>query len=330
MKLSRRALIGFGGMGMALLSLIVLLVPSSANAATTAPAVKAAQAVPAGDGPPGFWWGTDSFPVTVPGSAPYSMPYLGGAYGGYIGMTGNWAYWLGCSGQEHFLAFSATNNAQAHTNYVTYHRGVGSGAYWFMGGPGVDPHYNGTTSEASAWGVRQAARALADIANGGGIDYKVVWMDVELPGITPARDNGWNSVYTSPCSGVVKQSYVPTSLDRANFNGFASYIAAHSAYKIGVYSSAGVWASIFGTGTDSLIPNTYEWTYEPETTNYSGAYPYGWCLDHGAGPCAQFFGGQTSSSSHALMWQWSGGGGVTNGIGGFNGDLDQIDSSRMG
>jgi hypothetical protein len=239
MKLSRRALIGFGGMGMALLSLIVLLVPSSANAATTAPAVKAAQAVPAGDGPPGFWWGTDSFPVTVPGSAPYSMPYLGGAYGGYIGMTGNWAYWLGCSGQEHFLAFSATNNAQAHTNYVTYHRGVGSGAYWFMGGPGVDPHYNGTTSEASAWGARQAARALADIANGGGIDYKVVWMDVELPGITPARDNGWNSVYTSPCSGVVEQSYVPTSLDRANFNGFASYIAAHSAYKVGVYSSAG-------------------------------------------------------------------------------------------
>ena len=330
MKLSRRALIGFGGMGMALLSLIVLLVPSSANAATTAPAVKAAQAVPAGDGPPGFWWGTDSFPVTVPGSAPYSMPYLGGAYGGYIGMTGNWAYWLGCSGQEHFLAFSATNNAQAHTNYVTYHRGVGSGAYWFMGGPGVDPHYNGTTSEASAWGARQAARALTDIANGGGIDYKVVWMDVELPGITPARDNGWNSVYTSPCSGVVKQSYVPTSLDRANFNGFASYIAAHSAYKIGVYSSAGVWASIFGTSTDSLIPNTYEWTYEPETTNYSGAYPYGWCLDHGAGPCAQFFGGQTSSSPNALMWQWSGGGGVTNGIGGFNGDLDTIDSSRQG
>ena len=330
MKLSRRALIGFGGMGMALLSLIVLLVPSSANAATTAPAVKAAQAVPAGDGPPGFWWGTDSFPVTVPGSAPYSMPYLGGAYGGYIGMTGNWAYWLGCSGQEHFLAFSATNNAQAHTNYVTYHRGVGSGAYWFMGGPGVDPHYNGTTSEASAWGARQAARALADIANGGGIDYKVVWMDVELPGITPARDNGWNSAYTSPCSGVVKQSYVPTSLDRANFNGFASYIATHSAYKVGVYSSAGVWASIFGTSTDSLIPNTYEWTYEPETTNYSGAYPYGWCLDHGAGPCAQFFGGQTSSSPNALMWQWSGGGGVTNGIGGFNGDLDTIDSSRHG
>jgi hypothetical protein len=28
------------------------------------------------------------------------------------------------------------------------------------------------------------------------------------------------------------------------------------------------------------------------------------------------------------MWQWSGGGGQTNGIGGFNGDLDQIDGNR--
>jgi MFS family permease len=92
-------------------------------------------------------------------------------------------------------------------------------AYWFMGGPGVDPNYNGTTAEARTWGARQAARALSDIANGA-FDYNVVWMDIELPGITPARDNGWNSVYTSPCSGVVKQSYVPTSLDRADFDGF--------------------------------------------------------------------------------------------------------------
>ena len=95
-------------------------------------------------------------------------------------------------------------------------------------------------------------------------------------------------------------------------------------YKVGVYSSAGVWTSIFGTGTDSLIADTYEWTYEPETTNYSGAYPYGWCLNHGSGPCAQFFGGQTSSSPYALMWQWSGGG-AGNGVG----DFDQIDATRQ-
>jgi hypothetical protein len=310
---------------------LLLLIPATAGilGTGTARAVTVAQARPDSAGPSGFWWGTDSFPVSVPGSAPYSMPFLGGAYGGYIGMTGNWAYWLGCSGGEHFLAFSSTNNAQAHTNYVTYQRGVGSGAYWFMGGPGVDPHYNGTTAEAYVWGAAQAARALADIANGY-FDYKIVWMDIELPGLTPAPDNGWSNVYTSPCSGAVRQSFVPTSLDRADFNGFRDYVTAHSPYKVGVYSAASVWTSIFGTGADSLIPDIYEWTYEPETANYAGGYPYGWCLNNGFGPCAQFFGGQTSSSPYAVMWQWSGGGGATNGIGGFNGDLDQIDASRMG
>ena len=314
-RLSRRVLAGLGTCA-ALVLLTGLLSQTPATAA------------PAHDGPSGFWFGTDSWPVTVPGSAPYQMPYLGGGYGGYIGMTGNWAYWLGCSGQEHFLAFAAANSAQAHTNDATYHTGVGSGAYWFMGGPGVDPHYNGTATEAGNWGAQQAARALSDIA-GSHFDYKVVWMDIELPGDTPAPDNGWNSVYTSPCSGVVRQSSVPASLDRADFNGFYDYITAHSADKVGVYSSAGVWASIFGTGTYSLIPHTYEWTYEPETTDYSGAYPYGWCLHHGSGPCAQFFGGQTSSSPYALVWQWSGGGGAVNGIDGFNGDLDTIDVGRL-
>jgi hypothetical protein len=288
----------------------------------------AAEQAPAGDGPPGFWWGTDSFNVTVPGSAPYSMPFLGGAYGGYIGMTGNWAYWLGCSGQEHFIAYSARNAAQAHTNFVTYHRGVGTGAYWFMGGPGVDPRYNGTVAEAISWGQRQAARALIDIANGGGIDYPVVWMDIELPGIKPAPDNGWNSVYTTPCSGVKKQGFVPASLDRGVFDGFWGYIKAHSHYQPGVYSSAGVWQSIFAGTSYGNIPHTDEWTYEPETTSYISKAPYGFCLNHGSGPCAQFFGGVTRNSSNALMWQWSGGGGALNGIGGFNGDLDQIDGAR--
>src|ERR1700730_4084822 len=70
----------------------------AAAASVTAGTSRAAASLPAGDGPPGFWWGTDSFPVTVPGSAPYSMPRLGGAYCGYIGMTGSWSYWLGCKG----------------------------------------------------------------------------------------------------------------------------------------------------------------------------------------------------------------------------------------
>src|SRR5690348_17637840 len=229
------------------LAACLTLVLASGAAAT---ASNAAGQAPAGDAPPGFWWGSDSWPIPVSGSAPYSMPRLGGAYGGYIGMTGNWAYWLGCRGQEHFIAFSAANAAQAHTDFVTFHRGVGDGAYWFMGGPGVDPHYNGTAAEASAWGAQQAARALADIANGH-FDYPVVWADIEIPGIGPATDNGWNTVYTSPCSGRVKQQHILASIDRADFNGFYDYVTAHSKYRPGVYSAVVVWNSVFGGNSAS-------------------------------------------------------------------------------
>ena len=34
---------------------------------------------------------------------------------------------------------------------------------------------------------------------------------------------------------------------------------------------------------------------------------------------------QASSSPHALLWQWSGGGGVSNGVG----DFDTIDAIRQ-
>ena len=139
-----------------------------------------------------------------------------------------------------------------------------------MGGPGVDPHYNGTAGRGHPWGARQAARALADIANGGGIDYPVVWMDIELPGIAPAPDNGWNSVYTSPCSGVKKQNFVAVAVDRADFNGFWGYIYAHSSYKPGVYSAPGVWQSIFGTGSavtaTSRTPTSGPTSRRPRTT----------------------------------------------------------------
>jgi hypothetical protein len=270
---------------------------------------------PAGDSPAGFWYGTDSWPISISGN-PYLEPKALGQYGGYIGMTGSWSYWFGCKGG--FLAWSSANSAEANANYAKG-IGIGTGVYWFMGGPGVDPSYNGTTTEAYAWGQRQAARAVAD-ANGQAIKYRVLFMDVELPGVAPATDNGWNSVYTSPCSGTKKATFIAASVDRADFNGFWDYESAHG-YTPGVYSDAGVWASIFGSGSASSIPGTDEWTYEPETTNFSAA-PVGWCLK-GTSSCATFFGGVSRSSVHALMWQWSGGGGLSNGIG----DFDQIDAN---
>jgi hypothetical protein len=292
-----------------------------ATAVLAAAAVAGAAAASAGDSPAGFYYGTDSWNVSGTGSAPYHEPVIGGAYGGYIGMAGNWARWAGCR-TGNFLAWSSANSAQANVNYTRYHVGIGTGVYWYMGGPGVDPHWNGTPGEAYNWGARQAALTLAYMRSLH-VTYPVVWADIELPGIAPAPDNGWNSVYSHPCSQHVVQGFVPINVDRAEFNGYAHYITTHSGYKVGVYSAPQVWRSIFGTGTASLIPNTYEWTYWPETPHLS-QYPAGWCL-HGTRTCAQFFGGQNSSSKYALMWQWSGGGGVRNAYG----DFDQIDVARM-
>ena len=296
------------------------------SAALIAAVSAAVAAVPAGAGdrPAGFWYATDSRAVTVSGSsAPYSEPVTGGAYGGYIGMTGNWANLENC---HKILVWSAADAAKANADFAL-HQGVGTGVYYFMGGPGVDPHYNGTTTEAYDWGEAQAGRALADAAKQH-ITYPVIWADIELPGgpsdYTPAPDNGWNSVYTAPCSSVVRISSVPADVDRADFNGFAAYVTAHSSYKVGVYSAPDIWAQIFGTGSAASIPNTYEWTYESFTSSLAHP-PVGWCLSGSASAtCARFFGGVTSGSKYALAWQWSGGGGSNNGVG----DFDQIDGSR--
>jgi hypothetical protein len=291
----------------------------AASAHAAAPAVKVSAAAPTG-----FWNGTDSNYIAVPGPAPYREPAIGGPYGGYIGMIGNWAAWQHCG---KIVVDSATDSNDARTNLVTYHDGIGVGIYWFMAGPGVDPHYNGTTTEATAWGAAQAARVISDIGTmNPKPNYPVVWMDVELPGnapsYTPAPDNGWNAVYTSACSGKVRAHSVAASIDRADFNGFANYLTAHSSYKAGVYSAPSIWGSIFGSGSDATISNTYEWTYNADTSSLSH-HPNSWCLQ-GTSTCAQFFGGLTSASKYALMWQWSGGGGTYNGYG----DFDQIDATR--
>jgi hypothetical protein len=89
-----------------------------------------------------------------------------------------------------------------------------------------------------------------------------------------------------------------------------------------VYSAAAIWRAIFGTGSAASVTNTYEWTYTSDTSSL-GHHPAGWCL-RGTSTCAQFFGGITSRSEYALMWQWSGGGGTSNGVG----DFDEIDSTQ--
>src|ERR1700761_5562251 len=217
------------GAGAAAVSAALALPALTASPAAAAPVAAAANPAASNTG---FIYGTDSWPITITGSAPYKEPHLSGSYGGYMGMAGNWARQEGCK-TGNFLAWAPANANQANINFKNHGTGVGTGVYWYMGGPGVDPHYNGGTAEATQWGKQQAAWTLAAI-KGRYIPYPVIWADIELPGIAPAPDNGWNSVYTSPCSGTRKASSVSAVLDRSVLNGYASYITSHSKFKLGV------------------------------------------------------------------------------------------------
>ena len=88
-----------------------------------------------------------------------------------------------------------------------------------------------------------------------------------MPGIAPAPDNGWNERLHLAVQRQGEAGSIPAAVDRAEFNGFATYITAHSTYKVGVYSSAPIWSvHLRHRHCTRSIPNTYEWTYLPETS----------------------------------------------------------------
>lgn len=272
--------------------------------------------------PARFLTATDSATVPVGRSGPYVAPVVGGAYGGYLGMVGDWARWQGCA--PYGLAWSASDAGAARAEWSSYHRGVGVGGYWFMAGPGVDPRYDGTAAEAYRWGQEQAVQALA-AARARRVQVKVLFMDVELPGSSafdPVPDNGWKAVYRSACGGHPRGMAVVASVDRATVDGFATWVRHRSSFVPGVYSSPEAWSKIFGTGAAAMLRGVPEWTYGGGTSDISQA-PVGWCLPRG--DCARWFGGVTAASLDAVAWQWSGGGGTRNGIG----DFDVIAGSRL-
>lgn len=267
----------------------------------------------AGDSPGGFYYGADGSGPTAVGSFPYQEPTTGGTFGGYVGEVYTWSDYLGCtSGRE----VNQVDVADANYNAANYHVPVppyGTMLYWFMGGAGVDPGYNGTGTEAYHGGQVQAQAAM-EVYNGAGpaVYSHLVWMDIEAG--PSYRVNGWNHVASS-CGTNVTSNYVAPNLDRDTFNGFWNYIHNSTAFAPGAYSAPDFWSCTFGTSYGS-IPHTYEWTYEYSSISVNPG-PSSWCQT-GYG-CAEFFGGQDAASSYALAWQWSLAGG----------DYDQFDANRF-
>ena len=268
-----------------------------------------------------FYYGTDSSAPVACGRGPYTEPNgdcangSHGIYGEYIGELGSWLNWRGCTNSG--LNWVQANYNMATDNLVRYHTGLGAAAYWFAAGPGRDPHYNGTTAEAMIWGQRQAVRFLSDSA-GVVLGFRYVFMDIENNGFAP-DENGWNTVWSSPCGVGIRAEFIPPQVDLATFRGFASYIDAHSPYRVGVYSAGGPgygsWTGIFAP---ELLSHTAEWTFTNEQTQLT--FPSGFS---NSGSSAEWFGGEPAACQ--LLWQWSGGNGDLNGFG----DFDQAEAANV-
>ena len=268
-----------------------------------------------------FYYGTDSSAPVACGRGPYTEPAgdcargTHGIYGEYIGELGSWLNWRGCT--DGGLNWVQANYNMATSNLIRYHTGLGAAAYWFAAGPGRDPHYNGKTAEAMIWGQRQAVRFLADSA-GVVLSFRYVFMDIENNGFAPDM-NGWNTVWNSPCGTTIKAEFIAPQVDLATLRGFASYINAHSPYRVGVYSAGGPgygsWTGIFAP---ELLSHTAEWTFTNEQTQLT--FPSGFS---NSGSSALWFGGEPAACQ--LLWQWSGGNGDLNGFG----DFDQAEAANV-
>ncbi len=255
----------------------------------------------AGDSPSGYYYATDSNAPTASGSSlPYTEPTVGGTYGSYLGEVMTWTDWQGCTSG---VAFSNTNEFDSNANHNAYGT-PGSAAYDYAAGPGVDPNYNGTTTEAYNWGWNQAAATYQQIVNDAkvysdGFPLPIVFMDIEKSSVSGGT-NGWNNVGAN-CGTSITSAGIAYAVDRATVNGFINYLADNNTgFVAGLYSAPSMWNYTFGTGSYGSVPYTWQWTYESSSTSVTPG-PSGFCQS-GYG-CAQWFGGV--SSSYQAVWQWT-------------------------
>lgn len=276
----------------------------------------------ADDSPNGFWWGSDdngpapssSANLCPSSSAPWLEPNTEnngcGHYGYYAGNVAGFQSLDGCGSGA---VWNTTAAARVRENHDT-EANVGAIAYYYGGGPGSDPNYDGTTSEAYSWGQKQG-KAAVNAASGYSLSERLIVLDVEDGGF-----EGWNEVDVPGTCYTQKSSGIATSVDRATFNGFWDYVFHTANYFIGVYSSAGEWNSIFGSGSDADLTGTTEVTADWGGNCHRPA-PQGWSQPSGncAANSPTFYGGIGTGSDCAFGWQWSAGGD----------DYDQIDFNRF-
>ncbi len=284
-----------------------------AGAALTTPTVLAAGGTPTASpqviccsGASGFWLGTDSGAPIAGGSAPYLEPNVDATYGVYVGEIGGWWDMPGLTNCQAHNYYQSANINAANVNLASYGYGVGAGAYWFMGGPGLDPNYGtygGSAKEAWTWGVLQAQTALSRYNStqfSPGFNLPILFMDIEGHEDSGATTHGWNAVAVPGECDTKDGNGIAYTVDRCTFNGFWDWLENGSSATPGslcdsggsqsinvtstaspevtccgpgehpapgAYSSPGYWTYTFGD--QGSISTTWEWTSEDAAGAYS-------------------------------------------------------------
>ena len=269
----------------------------------------------ANDSPSPFYYGADSNGPSGTGSGyPFMEPGTGGIYGAYLGELSTYTDYLGCTSGS---ALNAGDISQVNQDEPWPGWGItipGVMWYYYLGGPGADPNYNGTTSEAFAWGQSQgyaAAVALEQVdqaGNGSDTTYdQLIFADVE-------PDPSWQYVLTGACSATISGT-LPPGLAYQTYEGFLQYILdlyLNDGWPVleGTYSAPAWFNPIIGSSVDPA----WSWTYE-SSNGVVTPDPVGF-TQSGYGS-AQWFGAY--SSAEEVAWQWDQSGG----------DYDQWDTGNV-
>jgi len=247
---------------------------------------------------------------------------VGGLYQGYDAEVDTWldAY-CGYSGVAYNTTAGNAASSDYYNGWTNYgYGGIGYGYFYYAAGPGADPSYNGTTSEAYAWGKSQAKQFIGAIAGStnplGYPIQEVVWMDIESGAGFGYGGNGWNGV-TGGCNTENRNVSISPCVDSATISGFdyamsnATVYGSEEDFVTGVYSAPAFWQQTFAGSSCGSMPSVPEWTYETQTAVTPG--PQGWCE---GSACAAWFAGPTAANE--MIWQW------TNTATETSGDFDQI------
>lgn len=186
-----------------------------------------------------------------------------------------------CGGASAFQASAATAAGKSNTF-----------GYWWLMGPTQDPDYNVTTSEAYAWGQKQAVAAVNarnTTTYSSLVGRNTIFADIET--YVPSPCVGIVSEYMGWLLGQTSQDY---GLNQAVWNGFKAQVWSYSGNKFpaGVYCSPSNWSVLMN---DLSLSGVSVWTSEvccqsscPSTMsgsqNFGGGNLYIWQFSDATGP----------------------------------------------